>query len=262
MANPWFRMYAEFATDAKVQSMPEAMQRRLLMIFCFRCSDVTVTLSDEELAFQLRISDEELAATKALFIKKGFIDDAWDVVNWDKRQFASDSSAERTAAYRARKKAERDATKTSQKRHSDALDTDTDTEKKQNIKTSVAADPLDPEFEKAWASYPPRSGASRTDSLKAWKARVKAGANPSEILAGVQRYAAYVEALGTEDSFIKQPVTFFGPGNHFKSDWTIAKARGSPGRSEKFDPTAYVNRNKTKAPDERTIELDLRGEPI
>lgn len=118
------------------------------------------------------------------------------------------------------------------------------------------------EFEMAWLAYPPRSGASRTDSLKAWKARVKAGANPSEILAGVQRYAAYVEALGTEDSFIKQPVTFFGPGNHFKSDWTIAKPRGSPARSEKFDPTAYVNRNKTKAPNERDIELDFRGEPI
>lgn len=226
MANPWFRMYAEFATDAKVQSMPEAMQRRLMMLFCLRCSDVTVTLSDEELAFQLRISDEELAATKTLFVKKGFIDDAWEVLNWDKRQFASDSSAERTAAYRARKKAEQESSKTSQKRHSDALDTDTD--KKQNIKPSAAAKPLDPDFEAAWSAYPPRSGASKSDSLKAWKARIKGGESANEILAGVKRYAAYVKARATEDSFIKQPATFFGPGNHFKSDWTVAEARGSP----------------------------------
>lgn len=118
------------------------------------------------------------------------------------------------------------------------------------------------EFEAAWDAYPARSGASKADSLKAWKARIKAGESADEILAGVVRYAAYVKARGTEDNFIKQPATFFGPGNHFKSDWTVAEPRGSPVKPEKFDPTAYVNRNKTKAPDERTIELDLHGEPI
>lgn len=104
MANPWFRMYAEFATDAKVQSMSEAMQRRLTMLLCLRCSDVTVTLSDEELAFQLRITDEELAETKALFLRKGFIEESWEISNWDKRQFVSDSSAARVAKHRAAKK--------------------------------------------------------------------------------------------------------------------------------------------------------------
>ena len=56
MANPWFRMYAEFATDAKVQMLTEAMQRRYLMLMCLRCSNALVTLQDEEIAFQLRIS--------------------------------------------------------------------------------------------------------------------------------------------------------------------------------------------------------------
>ena len=128
---PWFRMYAEFANDAKVQSMPEVMQRRLIMIFCLRCSDVTVTLCDEELAFHLRISDAELAETKALFMRKGFIGKDWSVMNWEKRQYASDSSAARTRAYRERKK---NATVTSHVTKSDALDTDTDTEKKQDQK--------------------------------------------------------------------------------------------------------------------------------
>lgn len=126
MANQWFRMYSEFANDAKVQMMPEAMQRRLVMLFCLRCSDVTVTLSDDEMAFQLRISEAECVETKALFMRKGFIDSAWNIVNWEKRQFASDSSAARTRAYRDRM---RDALVTSQVTERDALEqnrTDTD----------------------------------------------------------------------------------------------------------------------------------------
>lgn len=125
MANPWFRMYAEFATDAKVQMLPEAMQRRLVMLFCMRCSDVTVTLRDDEIAFHLRISDAELAETKALFVAKGFIDSSWNITNWEKRQFASDSSAARTKAYRDRK---RSVAVTSHDTNSDALDSDSDSD--------------------------------------------------------------------------------------------------------------------------------------
>lgn len=100
----WFRMYSEFASDPKVQSMSEAMQRRLMMLFCLRSSNTLVTLQDDEIAFALRISDEELAETKALFIRKGFVSDAWEIANWDKRQFVSDSSAARVAKHRAAKK--------------------------------------------------------------------------------------------------------------------------------------------------------------
>jgi hypothetical protein len=105
--------------------MSEAMQRRLTMVLCLRCSDVTVTLCDEELAFQLRISMDELAETKALFLRKGFIENDWSVCNWEKRQYASDSSAARTKAYRERNK---NVTVTSHVTKSDALDTDTDTD--------------------------------------------------------------------------------------------------------------------------------------
>ena len=126
MANPWFRMYSEWGTDPKVQSMSESMQRRLVMLFCLRCSDVTVTLCDDELAFHLRISPSELSKTKALFLSKGFIDEGWNLCNWEKRQYASDSSASRTRAYRERK---RNVTVTSHVTERDALDTDTDTER-------------------------------------------------------------------------------------------------------------------------------------
>lgn len=102
----WFRMYSEFANDPKVQSMSEAMQRRLMMLLCLRCSNTLVTLQEDEIAFSMRISDADLAETKAIFVRKGFINEAWEIQNWDKRQFVSDSSASRVARHRAKAKTE------------------------------------------------------------------------------------------------------------------------------------------------------------
>lgn len=102
MANPWLRLYSEFADDPKVQMMSEAMQRRLIMLFCSKCKGET--LHETELAFHWRISETELAETKSIFLKKGFIDEAWNLMNWDKRQFISDSSTERVRKHRQAKK--------------------------------------------------------------------------------------------------------------------------------------------------------------
>jgi hypothetical protein len=100
MANPWFRLYSEFDADPKVQSMPEPMQRRLIMFFCETCRDETVTMCDEDRAFHWRVSLDELSETKALFVRKGFCDDTWKAVNWEKRQTPADSSKERTKRWR------------------------------------------------------------------------------------------------------------------------------------------------------------------
>jgi len=134
MNNPWFRMYHEFSTDPKVQMMSEADQRRLVMLFCIRCSNGDVTLhetfKDEQIAFQLRISDEEWLKTKDVFIEKGFVDEDLNVLHWDSRQFISDSSAERVRRHREKNKKE--ANKTTKRPCNVTVtppDTDTDTEK-------------------------------------------------------------------------------------------------------------------------------------
>lgn len=104
MANTWFRLYSEFSSDPKVQMLSESNQRRLVMLFCLRCDETLETLHETEIAFHLRISEEELESTKALFVQKGFIDDDWCVLNWNDRQFISDSSTERVRRSRQRKK--------------------------------------------------------------------------------------------------------------------------------------------------------------
>lgn len=121
MSNPWFRMYSEFATDPKVQMLSEKDQRRYIMLLCLRCSNGDVTLHETEIAFQLRITDEELAATKQVLLTKGLINEDFSPVAWEKRQYVSDSSAARVARHRAKKKQPCNVTVT-------PPDTDTDTD--------------------------------------------------------------------------------------------------------------------------------------
>ncbi|MDZ5633960.1 YdaU family protein [Janthinobacterium sp. GMG1] len=85
------------------------------------------------------------------------------------------------------------------------------------------------EFETAWDAYPPRPGASKKDSHKAWVARRREGVPAEALLAGVQRYANYVLLSRTEPQFTKQPATFFGPGEHYKADWAVGATQTQKG---------------------------------
>jgi len=78
-------------------------------------------------------------------------------------------------------------------------------------------------FSVAWSIYPERAGSnSQPNALKQWKARVKQGKRPEDMLAGVQRYAAYCDAKGDNGTqYVKMAQTFFGTGLHFEEEWTI-----------------------------------------
>jgi hypothetical protein len=108
LANPWLRLYSEFASDPKVQMMSEALQRRLMMLFCLRCNESLLSVTECELAFALRISQTELSETKIVFMAKGFIDENWQLLNWTKRQPLSDHTvAARVRKHREKMKNER-----------------------------------------------------------------------------------------------------------------------------------------------------------
>lgn len=104
MANPWFRMYAEFANDPKVQMLSETDQRRYIMLLCMRCGNGDVTLREQEIAFQLRISDEEWAKTRAVLLAKNLIQKNNMPTAWDKRQYISDVSTSRVYRHREKHK--------------------------------------------------------------------------------------------------------------------------------------------------------------
>ena len=96
------------------------------------------------------------------------------------------------------------------------------------IKPMKAAPSVDLFFEEAWTTYPKRPGASKQGSLKAWKARIKAGIDPQKMVQGVKRYAEYCKASGIDPQFIKQPATFFGPDEHYLADWTPLASQSQP----------------------------------
>lgn len=134
MKNPWFRLYAEFASDPKVQSMGETFQRRLIILFCLRCTVDLRELEEEEIRCALRISPREFLKTKNLFIEKGFLQSDFTIINWNKRQFISDDVSQRVQRHREKVKRYRNVTETEMKRPCNKNvtppDTDTDTDKK------------------------------------------------------------------------------------------------------------------------------------
>ena len=203
MANPWFRLYSEFAHDPKVQMLSEAMQRRYVMLMCLRCSEVLETLHETEIAFQLRLSTEELEQTKQLFISKNFIDKHWNLLNWDKRQFVSDSSTMRVAKHREKKKQPSNIDETLQKRPSNAIDTDTDKKQIQiqSNKATVVATPVGVS-DSVWQEF--------VSHRKSKKARVT-----QLVIDGIQKEAS-IAGWSLEDA-LKE--TIVRNWQSFKADW-------------------------------------------
>lgn len=205
MANQWFRLYGEFAHDPKVQMLTEVDQRRLIMLFCLRCNG-DVTLQDEQVTFQLRISDDEWSKSKTTFIAKGFINSDNEVLNWDKRQYISDSSAERVAKFRSKKSTDVTScnvtvTPPEQNR--------TDTEQIQNIVKKVKAKPAinyddHPDFLEFWSSYPIKEG--KVDALKSW---IAASPPIDKVLQSIQWQRV---SKKWKDGYIPMPSTYLNQG--------------------------------------------------
>lgn len=162
MANQWFRLYHEFATDPKVQMMSEVNQRRLVMLMCIRCCNVSETFHDEEVAFQLRVSIDEWMDTKAIFLDKNFIDKDNKLTNWDKRQYRSDTSTERVRKFREKKKQRCNVSVTPPD-----TDTDTDTENNPPISPQGGKNDYSKSFEEWWKLYPRKVG--KDVAYRSWK---------------------------------------------------------------------------------------------
>lgn len=86
-----------------------------------------------------------------------------------------------------------------------------------------------PEFNELWSIYPRKEGANKKAAFKAYQSRIKSGASNEQILAGVKAYRAYCLAKGTEQQYMKQAQTFFGPSEHYLVDWSIKEEKPKTG---------------------------------
>jgi len=141
----WFRLYAEFASDPKIQSMSETFQRRYIMFLCLKCNGELEKLTDDEICCALRITTEELRETKEAFIRKGFIDEKYRIIAWEKRQYVSDNVNDRVKKHREKMKQECNVTETFQYQNGNISvtppDTDTDTDTDTDLNTPPIVPP-------------------------------------------------------------------------------------------------------------------------
>jgi hypothetical protein len=84
------------------------------------------------------------------------------------------------------------------------------------------------DFEIAWKAYPRRPGNPKGKARRAYMAarlgrvvdgRARPPVEAAEILAGVENYAAFVQREGTPPHFVKHAATFFGPDEHWRTDY-------------------------------------------
>ena len=255
MANQWFRMYSEFAHDPKVQMMSEAMQRRFVTLLCLCCSNNNATLHDDEIAFQMRISEEEWKATKSMFISRNMLSESNKIINWSKRQFCSDSSTERSRKHREQKKAMRQQCTVA----APPPDTDTETDKntvgseaetnrecdsefpdepentgeqEPEVETSVKRNDYPEDFSTFFRSWPQTNG-SKKKAFQSWK---KARDKPS-----LEKLLSIVDRLKKSDKWqrgiIPHPETWLN-GKRWETAEDIQPAGTKPA-AEDFTPKEF-----------------------
>ena len=147
---PWLRLYTEFASDPVIQSLSYADQRHYICLLCLKGQGVIDRKisqpARERIIFRgLGLSEIDALGVKDRLQEQGLIDKNWQIAGWNKRQFISDHSTQRTRKYRKTKETGNGLSQ-SRKRIGDGPDTDTDTLR--------ISDPTDPPEVGTSASLP------------------------------------------------------------------------------------------------------------
>jgi hypothetical protein len=124
VSKPWFRMYHEWVSDPKVQLLAFEDQRHFVALLCLKCCGTLDSAAPSEMfrdrmiAKALGLSPDAALEARRRLVEVGVVTDGWQPIKWDARQYESDTSTERTRAWRERNKG------TSQERSRDVTVTD------------------------------------------------------------------------------------------------------------------------------------------
>ena len=200
---PWFRFYVEAVHDRKIRRLkPEHRWIWVALLAAAKRSPIDgylligerQSLDEHDLADIAAVAVRSAKSALAEFDDAGMIawdDDvgAWYVTKWKERQFASDTSTERTRRHRSRNDEE-----TTMERSNDVPstfdgtppDTETDTETENPSVTSADAAAG---FDDFWQQYPARDGKKleRGKALAVWKRLSKT--KRSAAMTGIEHYA-------------------------------------------------------------------------
>jgi hypothetical protein len=119
------------------------------------------------------------------------------------------------------------------------------------------------QFETFWDKYPRRAGENgKARARRAWERQLRQGATADEMIAGAERYAAFVRANRDENTkFVKMASTFLGPDSHFREPWVIEKDAGKlPARGPSAEPPGDVDWElQARLAEEHNRRLDTRN---
>lgn len=115
---PWFRMYTEFATDPLIRMLSFEDRAHFVMALCLKANgtldkeyaspEVKRAVLSQLFGLSGRGENNALDAANERVRALGLVDIDWHPLNWEKRQFKSDSSdptaADRMQRYRDRKR--------------------------------------------------------------------------------------------------------------------------------------------------------------
>jgi hypothetical protein len=162
----WFRVYASIVDDDKLLLLADEDAMKYVKLLALKCSgvlDSTAPYLERRIALKLRISENGLLEVKRRLMEVGLIDDNFQPIAWQKRQFMSDhNGADRMRKYRER---QRDVNVTSPLRHvtanalreSDVLETESETESEEETESERSQPSLSTNHKQ---DTPPQSGGS------------------------------------------------------------------------------------------------------
>jgi hypothetical protein len=113
-----------------------------------------------------------------------------------------------------------------------------------------------PPFERAWSEYPDRDGPNpKTGAYKAFRARVKSGDDPDDLIRAATHYRQHCQSRSKEGTpYVQQASTFWGPSEPWREFVTSSHANGKhKRRTRTLDPeTAAEIRQQVESP--QTLE--------
>jgi len=129
---PWLRLYADMVDNEKIRLLSFDDRWHFVAILCCKQQGILEgkrDLTERKLAVKLGVQLRELDEIKRRLMEVELVDESFNPIGWDSKQFKSDSSADRVRKYRENnKKKTCNVTETLPERNSNAIDTDTDTD--------------------------------------------------------------------------------------------------------------------------------------
>lgn len=253
----WFRFYDDALEDPKVQRLDPMLFKAWVNILCIASKRNGVMPPLCDIAFALRMPDQQADAVVQSLINVGLLEDVGGKLmphGWHERQYVDRTNSERQQRYREKHKTPKPVTVsnavTTVTRNAKVtvLETDTDTDKK-NIKKSRSSSlaELDSQFEIFWDYCPRKIGklAAKKSFEKAMRLT-----DFDTIMEGIDAYAK--SRRGQDESFTVHPATWLNQGRW--EDKATVK-RGPPSQED-------MNRRAEEFIARKKLEDQLNGKHL